>query len=144
MRQLMLIIVFMLPAIAQAGPWCLTLNEVMGCSYVSSDACYEAAGKRGGNCMPNPREAGVSGEQAWCVLTDNMRKCPFYFQRQCQSYARRVNGACVPNTDMLIKKAELNELYGSENGINAGLSNACDGDLACEARVSGRDMDMEQ
>jgi hypothetical protein len=141
MRQLMLIIVFMVPAIAQAGPWCLTLDEVMGCSYASSDECYRAAGARGGNCMPNPLEAGVSGDRAWCVVSSNMRRCTYYYQQgACTRAARELNGGCVPNTDEMIKNAEAYSFFGfgSKADYDSTLANGCKGDLACEASISGQ------
>jgi hypothetical protein len=140
MRQLMLIIVFMVPAIAQAGPWCLTVDEVMGCSYESSDECYFAAGQRGGNCMPNPREAGVTGARAWCVVTSNMRRCTYVYQPPCARVAQELNGGCVPNTDKLIEKTQNFNTYfgfGSKDEYDVTLANGCAGDLACEAALSG-------
>jgi len=138
MRQLMLTIVFMLPAIAQAGPWCLMLDENMGCSFASSEACYLVAGKQGGNCIPNPLEAGVYGEKAWCVITSNSRRCIYPFQTRCAEVAARLNGGCVPNTEKLLETAELNDLYSSfGKNTDDSLANGCKGDLACEASLSG-------
>ena len=137
MRQLILTLAFMLPAIAQAGPWCLMLDENMGCSFETSNECYLVAGKQGGNCIPNPLEAGVYGEKAWCVVTSNSRRCIYPFQTRCAQVAARLNGGCVPNTEKLLKAGAFNDLIGAGKYKDTSLSNGCNGDLACEAALSG-------
>jgi len=136
MRQLMLTFVFMLPAIAQAGPWCLMLDENMGCSFESSEACYLVAGRQGGNCMPNPLEAGVTGDKAWCVITSNMRRCTYPFQSRCTRAAEQLNGGCVQNTEKLLEAGQFNDLIGVSKYTDVSAANGCKGDLACEAALS--------
>ena len=143
MRKLMLIFIFMVPAVAQAdGSWCLLIDEAMNCRFTSSDECYKAAGFKGGNCMPNPKQAGVTGDLAWCVVTSTMRRCTYWFQdRSCIEAARQLNGGCVPNTDKLIEKtassvASYGFLVEQKGDYDTSAANACDGDLACEAALA--------
>ena len=88
--------------------------------------------------MPNPLEAGVTGDKAWCVVTGNMRRCIYPFQTRCAQVAVKLNGGCVPNTDKLLKAGAFNDMLGISKHIEVSLANGCKGDLACEAALTGR------
>ena len=106
MRKFVLILLVAFPFVAQAYPWCLMINGMPSCKYVSQKACYSMVDKRGGGgeCRVNPREVGARANGAFCVVTATSRNCRYRTKGRCLANARVLKGGCVPNTDKQLKR----------------------------------------
>jgi len=100
-KFLLLIVFFFVPALVSAAPWCLVMDEVSNCNYMTAEACYKAVSNFGGSCRGNPAEFGVKGNNKWCVVSENGRDCRIANQRGCLRLAQKLGGGCVENRDYI-------------------------------------------
>ncbi len=112
MKRLLLTALILFPVVSQAEPWCLRLDQIENCGYISSDACYSAVQANGGACYPNAREVGVKGDAPICMITSTLRKCTFRSMRSCN---RAINtndlgssAGCVENTEKALEYTKNN------------------------------------
>ncbi len=119
------------PVVAAAAPWCLQLDGLNNCRYLTVDQCYQDSNKLGGFCMPNPRELGIAGNGPYCVITEGRRLCTYPSRGLCLRDARLQNGGCVRNTERDLARRAA----GARDSGNA----ACieDGSGGCESEFGG-------
>lgn len=105
MRRLVLILLFAFPVVVQAYPWCLMLNGVPVCRFITPEACYDAVARLGGDCRMNSRQVGVIANGPFCVITSEIRDCRYNNKRRCLANAQKLKGGCVRNTDRDLQRA---------------------------------------
>ncbi|HJP05786.1 MAG TPA: hypothetical protein QF799_12260 [Gammaproteobacteria bacterium] len=105
MRKFVLILLFAFPVVAQAYPWCLVRDGVPHCRFVSSESCYKATAKFGGDCRLNARELGLISNRSFCVVTGEYRDCRYSSKQLCLRNARTLKGGCVRNTDKDLQRS---------------------------------------
>ena len=108
MQKVFITVLFMLPALAQAAPWCLHLDEKIICNYNTAENCYNVASKSGGSCRPNSVERGMRGNGTYCLVTADFRYCTYYSLRACsRQLEKREPGTagCVENTEKALEYA---------------------------------------
>ena len=108
MRYLLLISLLTFPAItlaASSDPWCLVRDETEICAYVTAEECYKVS-QYGGDCRPNARFMGTSGDNKWCLVTATRRTCTYGAKGSCLRAARAQDGGCVQNTEKALEKSK--------------------------------------
>jgi hypothetical protein len=128
MKRVFLTLLLLCPALAQAGQWCLVIDETEFCDFVKPEPCYRAAANRGGSCRPNYKTVGASGGNRWCIVTATSKNCVHRFKLRCVNEARSIKGAgCVENIDLILRSSR-------EGGAADG--GKCD-NIECEIRALG-------
>jgi hypothetical protein len=104
MRKLIIVLLFAFPAVVQAGAWCHIRDTLSNCNFNDKQSCWNAVASRGGDCMPNPRELGVSGDATYCVITDGKKQCTYRMKSACLIAAAELMGGCVRNADKDLRR----------------------------------------
>lgn len=127
MRKILLSLLLIIPAVSQASPWCLVVDENESCGFSTAEACYAVANVSGGFCRANYKTMGNKGAQKWCVVTATYRSCSYANKEPCLNAARAVDGGCVANLDRKLRAAQ---------GASAAATAAkCeDGDVSCDVQ----------
>ena len=136
MKKLLPLILFFLPAVTLAGPWCLTTNgneKKPHCVFATANDCFEYAQKNGGFCRPNYKDFGSKGVAPLCLVTSTMRNCIYYSRRGCLRAARNYDGGCVENTERAL---QLSTVRGGD------LQGLIGGDLS-DAGVGSQQLQMQ-
>lgn len=87
-----------LAAPAAAAPFCVKSMAVPPqCLYVDAASCQQRAQQLGGDCIANPEELKVQGEQGrYCMVTsDHAVSCIYEDQGACMMEAKHEQAVCV-------------------------------------------------
>jgi hypothetical protein len=97
-RRLLLLGSLVLPAAAQAAPFCLSSQALSPmCIYYDASSCQQEANHQGGICTANPDEVHLTTNVGqYCLVTSQLVSLCIYSDRStCASDAARQHGACV-------------------------------------------------
>jgi hypothetical protein len=83
---------------AAAAPFCVeSMALPPQCLYFDAASCQQRAGQLGGNCIANPDELTVRGEQGrYCVVSSTHAvSCIYEDQGACMTEAKHEQSVCV-------------------------------------------------
>jgi len=97
-RRLILLGALVLPAAAQAAPFCISSQALSPiCIYYDANSCQLEANRQGGVCTTNPSEVRLTKNVGqYCLVTSQLVSLCIYSDRgTCAADAARQHGACV-------------------------------------------------
>lgn len=105
MQRLLLALFLCLPLVAEAGLFCLQIDEKRYCGYETQESCDRAAQSRGLTCSRN-YSAKSNLDYRYCVTSKYGRDCSYRNPKRCRAVAEMRDGGCVENVEFLIREKE--------------------------------------
>jgi hypothetical protein len=122
---LFLLLTCPLPALAGGNDWCLVINAVEQCRFISADECYRDTDSIRGSCRMNFKKLGDGtedpGESRYCLVTSHSRVCAYRGKASCLTAAVKVKGGCVENVNLYMDKARSRRFGFDDFGIEGEL-----------------------